>query len=305
MSESAVSMRSSVSAVWMDGREILPEEATVNVSAHGLNYATAVFEGIRAYETADGRVAIFRLKDHLKRLNASAQAIDIEPRYSVEQLIEVAVTLVQKSGLKNAYIRPIIFLGEGIGLMQANLQVHTAILVLPWTTKPNNGLRLLVSKFRRPNPASTIITAKTSSHYESSRLAALEAQRKGFNDALQLDTYGHVAETTVANVFMLRGHVVITPVEGSILPGFTRDAVRAIVQNMNGDCEHEERYIHLPGLLKADEIFVAGTATEITPVIGVNEHLFEIGPITRQIAETYQRVVHGEKVLVPDWITWA
>lgn len=302
--ESAVSIRGQVAAAWIDGRETPPEDARISVATHGLHYATAVFDGIRSYEARDGKVTIFRLQEHMRRLVLSARAIGIKSAFTAEELSCVAKKLVWESGLRDTYIRPIIFLGEGIGLMQDELPVHTAVLVLPWTAGQNNGLRLCVSRFRRPHPNSTVITAKTSGHYESSRLAALEARQNGYDDALQLDHEGLVAETSVANIFLVKDNVVITPDEGRILPGFTRDTVTAILES-NGH-KHEERTVSVSELFGADEIFVAGTAAEITPVIMLNGHFFQVGSITQSIRDTYQKVVRGKGLWLwePNWVTY-
>lgn len=304
MGNAAASMTGNICSAWMDGRRIDPGKDRISLLTHSLHYGTAVFDACRSRDAGNGRIAMFRLMDHVGRLFKSAESMGITLAHSQQEVVEATRMLVADCGLKETYIRLLVFLGNGIGLAN-DVPAHLAVLVVPWASRPCNGLHLCIPRVRRPHPDSTVITAKSAAHYANSRLAALEAKQRGFNDALQLDHNELVAETTVANIFMVNGDALFTPAPGMILPGFTRDTVMAIAR-MEG-IRYEERLVSTDDIRRADEVFVAGTASEITSVTCIDGTVFRHnpGPVTRLISERYQEVVCGKDERFRNWITWA
>lgn len=266
---------------WFDGQLVPLESVRVSPLAHSLHYGGAVFEGIRFYEFIhNGRRCVFRLEDHIHRLLASARIMGMESPYSTDELCEAVLSTVRQSDLYADYIRPVIFRGEGIGLNSENLRTHVmiALVVLPWqqTIKP---IELVTSRFIRLHPQSTEITAKVAGHYVNSYLAAMEAKKAGADDALLLDHKGNVAETSIANVFFVKGESIFTPRLGSIFPGLTRDCIIDFCENFRppkfGKMQIEQRDISLEEAMSADAMFVTGTACEVLPVAKLNGKQFD------------------------------
>lgn len=287
--------------IWLDGK--FCKAMQVSLLAHSLHYGGAVYEGLRFYKTDSGVRAIFRLKDHLERLLASASVMGMEISYSVNDLMQVAVQAVQRSGLEEGYIRPMIYRGEGIGLMSANISVHTMIAILPWG-KGQESITLTTSSFIRMHPGSTNIRAKVAGHYVNSYLAAAEARKSGVDDALLLDYKSNVAETSVANVFFVKGETVFTPARENIFPGITRDTV--IVTLAAAGRIVEERNISLAEVLQSDAMFVVGTAAEVLPVVKLDGKEFNVNhPAVLRCRGIYQRAIRGGLLGAPDhWLTY-
>jgi branched-chain amino acid aminotransferase len=298
-----------VEKIWMDGKLVDWEDATVHVLTHALHYGTGVFEGIRAYETPNGP-GVFRLTDHIKRLYRSAHVYMIEIPYSVDTLVEAAKETVRASGLKACYVRPIVYHGYGeMGLNPLNAPVNVSIAVWPWGTYLGdecleNGARLIISSWRRPDPNVLPGKAKATGQYINSGLAKVEAIKGGYDDAIMLAPDGTVAEGTGENLFIVRDNVVLTPPESAaILMGVTRDSIMTIALDLG--YELIERKLVRSDIYTADEVFLTGTAAEVTPVREVDERPIGSGtrgPVTKEIQQTYFAAVKGEIDRYAEWV---
>jgi branched-chain amino acid aminotransferase len=295
--------------IWMDGTMVPYDEAKVHVLTHSLHYGLAVFEGMRCYRCDDGRSAIFRAREHLRRLVDSAHIVEMPLPYSLEELLKACADVVRVNRLTECYLRPIAFYGEGeMGLSARGNKTHVAIAAWPWGAylgkdSVEKGVRLKTSSFVRFHHNSMMPAAKASGHYVNSILAGYEARRNGYDEALLLDTEGFVAEGSGENIFVVRDGIVHTPPLTSILPGITRDAVIRILREMGTTVveEHFARdYIYI-----ADEAFMTGTATEVTPVRELDDRRIGSGmpgPLTRKVQDIFQRAVRGRDSAYPDWL---
>jgi branched-chain amino acid aminotransferase len=298
-----------VDKIWMDGELVAWEDAKVHVLTHALHYGSGLFEGIRAYETPKG-AGIFRLTDHIERLFRSAQVYMVEIPYSVAQLVEATRATVRANGLTSCYVRPLVFRGYGeMGLNPLPAPVNVSIAAWPWGTYLGddcleNGARLIISSWRRPDPNVLPAQAKATGQYINSGLAKVEALKAGYDDAIMLSQDGHVAEGTGENLFLVNDGVLITPPESSgVLRGITRDSVIRIARDL--DLEVIERNLVRSDVYTADEAFITGTAAEVTPVREVdNRPLGEgtRGPISKEIQQTYFSAVKGEIDRYSDWV---
>ena len=298
-----------VDKIWMDGKLVDWEDAKIHILTHALHYGSGVFEGIRAYETSKG-AGIFRLTDHLKRLHRSAQIYMIEIPFSMDELIKGAKDTVRASGLKACYVRPIVYHGYGeMGLNPLFAPINVAIAVWPWGTYlgddcMENGARLIISSWHRPDPNVLPTGAKTTGQYINSGLAKVEAVKGGYDDAIMLGPDGTVAEGTGENLFIVRGDTLLTPPESSgILVGVTRDAVMTIATDLG--YEIVERKLVRSDIYTADEVFLTGTAAEVTPVREVDNRSIGTGtrgPITKEIQQTYFSAVKGDIEKYASWV---
>jgi branched-chain amino acid aminotransferase len=282
--------------IWMNGEFVAWEDAKVHVLSHALHYGTAVFEGIRAYETERG-TAIFRHQDHLDRLEHSARLYYMELPYPKQQLREVTHELIVRNALKSCYIRPLVFRGSGpMGLNPLENRVEAAIAVWEWGAYlgeegKRQGVRAKVSSWRRISPASLIPHAKASGQYLNSVLAKIESMKAGYEEAILLDDVGRVCEGTGENVFVIKDGVVSTPPQtASILDGINRKSVI-------------ERDIARAELVMADEVFLTGTAAELTPLREVDGiEIGPPGPITREIQGVFDDALHGRAQRYEGWL---
>jgi branched-chain amino acid aminotransferase len=293
--------------IWMDGDFVPWEDAKVHVLSHAFHYGTSVFEGERAYETAAGP-AVFRHQDHLDRLEASAKLYYMELPVSKEQIRTATHELIVRNGLKSCYIRPIAFRGYGpMGLDPEENPVHVAVAVWEWGAYLGeeaklNGVRAKVSSWRRISPQSLVPHAKAGGQYLNSVLAKIESKRAGYEEAILLDDKGHVCEGSGENVFIVRDGVLATPPQtASILDGISRKSVIEIA----GDLGYEvvERDVARAELVLADEVFLVGTAAELTPVREIDD--IDIGPpgeITRRIQQVYDDALHGRAERYAKWL---
>ncbi|HEX5949080.1 MAG TPA: branched-chain amino acid transaminase [Actinomycetota bacterium] len=298
-----------VDKIWMDGKLVDWEDATVHVLTHALHYGTGVFEGIRAYETPKGP-GVFRLTDHMKRLFRSAQVYMIEIPFSLEEMVEAAKETVRASGLKACYVRPIVYRGYGeMGLNPLNAPVNVAIGVWPWGTYLGddcleNGARLIISSWRRPDPNVLPTGAKATGQYINSGLAKVEAIKGGYDDALMLSPEGSMAEGSGENLFIIRDTTLVTPPESAgILMGVTRNAVITIAQDLG--YEVLERKFVRSDIYTADEAFLTGTAAEVTPIREVDDRPIGSGtrgPVTKEIQQTYFSAVKGGLEQYAHWV---
>ncbi|MGH2674401.1 MAG: branched-chain amino acid transaminase [Actinomycetota bacterium] len=298
-----------VDKIWMDGELVDWEDAKVHVLTHALHYGTGVFEGIRAYETPKGP-GIFRLTDHMKRLFRSAQVYMIDIPFSLEAMVEASKETVRSSGLEACYVRPIVYRGYGeMGLNPLNAPVNVAIGVWPWGTYLGddcleNGARLIISSWRRPDPNVLPTGAKATGQYINSGLAKVEAIKGGYDDALMLSPEGTLAEGSGENLFIIRDTTLITPPESAgILMGVTRNAVITIAKDLG--YEVLERKFVRSDIYTADEAFLTGTAAEVTPIREVDDRPIGSatrGPVTKEIQQTYFSAVKGGLDQYVHWV---
>ncbi len=295
--------------IWMDGELVPWEDATVHVLAHALHYGTGVFEGIRAYETADGP-AIFRLRDHMVRLVNSAKAYGIPLKWSADDLDKAARETFAANELTAGYLRPLVFLGLGsIGLNPAGAEVHTMIATWEWGAYLGeeglrDGIRCSVSSWRRIDQSMLIPNAKGTGGYLNSILAKAEAVRAGYDEAIMLNSHGFIAEGSGENLFLVRGGGVTTPPSTSgSLDGITRDSVITLL----GDDGHPvtEADLTRSDLYYADEAFFTGTAAEVTPIREIDGRPVgggKPGPVTRRAQEMFMDAATGKLERYRHWL---
>jgi branched-chain amino acid aminotransferase len=295
--------------IWIDGEMVPYDEAKVHVLTHSLHYGLAVFEGMRCYETTTGSSAIFRGRDHIRRLLDSAHIVEMPIPFSSEELLKASADVVRVNRFKECYLRPIAFFGEGeMGLAARHNQTRVAIAAWPWGAYLgqdglSKGVRLKTSSFARFYHNSMMPAAKASGHYVNSILAGYEARRNGYDEALLLDTTGYVAEGSGENVFVARDGIVRTPPLTSILAGITRDSVMKILRDL-GIRVIEELFARDMFYI-ADEAFMTGTAAEITPVRELDDRKIGTGtpgPITLKVQEVFQAALHGRDARYRDWL---
>ena len=299
--------------IWHNGTFVKPSAANVPVLSHALHYGSGVFEGIRVYETPRGP-AIFRLRDHIDRLFRSASAFGMHIPYRRDVIERAAVKLVSRSGFKECYVRPIVFYGEGKMQMDpTGAKLHVFIAAWPWGKYLGDhpALSVGVSPYVRFHPKSVIPGAKISGYYATSVLARMDAQKRGFNEALLLDHLGNVAEGPGENIFMIKRGKLFAPASPSILEGITRASVIAIARDLG--MPFVKKKITLAHLMAADEAFFAGTAVEIAPVARINKRRIGPGgargaraaasPLTAKIRAAYFGATHGTLPRYRKWLT--
>jgi branched-chain amino acid aminotransferase len=294
--------------IWMNG-EMLPwADATVHVSAHGLQYGAGVFEGMRSYDTPDG-AAIFRLDAHLKRFYASAAAYELEIPFTIEELSEASLDVLRQNKLENSYLRPLAFFDEyTFSVSPKGSPVAVAVIAIPASAyfDASQGVRLTVSPIHRADPNVLPPTVKACGHYMVSIRAAQDAHRRGFDDAILLDNQGRVAEGSGANLLLVKdGKIVTADTESSILIGVTRDSILKIARDLG--YEVTERKIAREELNTADEAFLCGTAVEVMPIREIDGHVFgdgKTGPVTQRIRQTFQDAVHGKLPQYREWLSY-
>jgi len=276
--------------IWMDGAFVDWREARVHVLSHALHYASAVFEGERAY---NGKV--FKLREHTERLHKSAATLGFQIPYSADEIDAITMQLLEKNNLKDAYVRPIAWRGsEDMGVSAHSKKIHLAIAVWAWPSyfSPEaraKGISLMISPWARPAPNTAPTAAKAAGLYMICTLSKNMAEEKGFNDALMLDWRGQVAEATGANLFMVKDGKIYTPTPDCFLDGITRRTVMDLARQ-NG-IEVIEKAISLDELSKADEVFLTGTAAEVTPVGQIGDWHYTPATITHRLIDAYTKAV--------------
>jgi branched-chain amino acid aminotransferase len=295
-----------VDKIWLNGELVGWADATVHLGAHGLHYGTGVFEGIRCYATDDGP-AIFRLRDHLARFALSAQLIRMQLPYAVEEVRAAALDLVAANELPECYVRPIAFYGAGsLAVLPRGNHVEVGIMAWPWGTYlgedgQRNGIRAMVSSWRRVGANTIPHAAKATGVYLNSMLAVDEATRRGYEEAILLTDDGTIADGSGEHVFVVEDGMLRTPdLSASILPGITRDTIIHLARELGYPLE-ETRLIR-SDLYRADEVFMCGTAAEVTPLRSVDDHELGVGPVTRALQEAYLDTVRGRRDAPPDWL---
>ena len=293
--------------IWFNGKLVGWEECRVHITAYSLHYGAAAFEGIRFYETPKG-IALFRLREHLKRLVKSAEILGMGIQYSKNDLVNAAKFTVKSSGMKNGYLRPIVFYGESELYVHAeDSNVNVAMIILPWKRYlKDNAVKVMASSYMRLHPKSVPMGAKISGYYANSILAILEARKKGFDEALLLDHKGNVAEGPAENLFIVKNNVLMTPPLSNILPGVTRDSIIALAKD-NKIKVHEKNF-NLGEAKKADEAFFTGTGAEITPVIQIDKTKIgdgKIGAVTQKLIKLFRDAVSGKNKKYDKWLEYA
>jgi branched-chain amino acid aminotransferase len=293
--------------IWLNGEFVAWEDAKVHVLTHALHYGTGVFEGIRAYETPRG-TAIFRNQDHLERLEKSAKLYYMELPYSREQLREVTHELIARNGFKSCYIRPLVWRGYGpMGLNPLDNPVEAMVAVWEWGAYlgeegKRNGVRARTSSYRRISSESLIPHSKASGQYLNSVLAKIESVKAGYEEAILLDDKGYVCEGTGENVFVIKDGVIHTPGQADgILDGINRKSCIQIARDLG--YEVVERNIARAELALADEVFLTGTAAELTPMREMDDiEIGPPGPITREIQGVFEDALCGRDARYADWL---
>jgi branched-chain amino acid aminotransferase len=293
--------------IWMNGEFVAWDDAQVHVLSHGLHYGTGVFEGIRCYETARGP-AIFRHRDHLKRLQQSAELYHLPLGYSSDELRDATHELIRRNRLESCYIRPLAFRGYGeMGLYAQSAPVDVILAVWPWGAYlgeegKREGVRAKVSSWRRISPAGLIPNAKASGQYLNSILAKTDAAQSGYEEAILLDESGLVCEGSGENIFLVREGELVTPGHtASILDGISRKSVIQIAADLGYTVI--ERDVARAELYIAEEAFLCGTAAELVPVREIDGHeLGRPGEVTRVIQAKFEDALHGRAQEYSEWL---
>ncbi len=299
------------SKIWMDGKLIPWEEANVHILTHSLHYGLAVFEGIRCYLCHDGKSSVFRLREHVDRLFDSAQIGDIKIPFSKREIAEACKETLRANQLKEGYIRPIVFIGEGVmGVYPGDNPIRVAITTWSWGAylgeeALERGIRIKVSSYTRHHVNVMMTKAKICGNYVNSVLAKREVMKMGYDEALMLDTEGYVSEASGENIFMMKNGVLKTTPLTSILPGITRDAVIQIAKAKKITLL-EERFTR-DELYTAQEAFFTGTAAELTPIREVDDRIIgegKPGPMTKELQATFFDIVRGKNPEYREWLAY-
>ncbi len=296
--------------IWKDGEFIPWEKATTHVMSHSLHYGLAVFEGMRAYKTSDGP-AIFRLKEHIKRLHNSAKIYMMDIPHDVDTLCEACIDVVKKNKLESGYVRPISFYGpEKRGVSPVGASVHTAIAAWEWgaylgSEAIERGIRVKTSSYARHHVNVTMCRAKYSGTYANSILANQEALQHGYDEALLLDVDGFVAEGAGENLFIVKDERLYEPELTSALIGITRDTVIKLAEEIG--ITVEQRRLTRDDIYTADEAFFTGTAAEITPIRELDSRVIGNGgkgPITDKLQSLFFELVNGRLERYREFLTF-
>ena len=299
------------SKIWIDGKMVDWKDANIHVLSHVVHYGTSVFEGIRAYKNENG-VAVFRLKEHVKRLFDSAKVYKIEIPYTQEEIAEAILETVRVNDLDGCYIRPIVFRGYGeLGVNPLNCPVNVVIAAWEWGSYLGeegmaNGVDIGVSSWRKPAPDTFPTLAKCGANYMNSQLAKIEAIENGFDEAIMLDYEGHVSEGSGENIFLVEGEKLYTPsMASSNLKGITRDSIITVARDLG--YEVVEETISRERLYFADEVFFTGTAAEVTPIRSIDRKTIGIGkrgPIAEKLQKTFFDIVEAKTEDKYGWLTY-
>jgi len=299
-----------VGKIWMNGKLVPFKNAKVHVLTHALHYSTAVFEGIRCYNTPNGS-AIFRLPEHVDRFFNSAKLYGMKIRYTKKQIIDAIIKTVKASGLKECYIRPIAYYGYGtMGLTPTLNKVDVSIACLEMIGEPKagkfSGAKCKISKWIRIDSKSQPMQSKSAANYSNASLARVEALKSGYDEAIMLNSSGKVAEGSAENIFIIKNGIIKTPpLNADILNGITRDSVIRLIKS-NG-IKLIEKNITVKELLKADEVFMTGTAAEVKSVAKINKTTIgngKIGNITMTLQKSFMYVVMGKDQKFASWLRY-
>ncbi len=296
--------------IWMNGEFVAWEDAKVHVLTHGLHYGTGVFEGVRCYDTEAFGPAVFRHTDHVDRLFRSAELYYMPIGYDREQIRQATLELISRNGLRECYIRPLVFRGYGqMGLFPLEAPVDVCIAVWQWPAYLGEegkqaGIRAKVSSWRRISPDSLIPAAKASGQYLNSVLAKIESHKAGYEEAILLDDHGHVCEGSGENIFVVSDGTITTPGQtASILDGINRKSAIQIARDLG--IEVVERDIARAELYLADEVYMTGTAAELVPVREIDDHQIgdgTPGEVTRSVQKAFDDALRGRTERYREWL---
>ncbi len=278
--------------IWINGSYVDWNEAKIHVLNHGLHYASCVFEGLRIY---NGR--IFKLKNHIQRLYKSANILDLKIPYSETEISNITKEIITKLKIENGYIRPVVWRGsEMMAISAKEASTNIAIAAWPWPSyfSPDvllNGIKITLSDWSRPSPNSAPTDSKAAGLYMICSLSKHKAESKGFDDALMLDYRGYIAEATGANIFFVKDNDLYTPIADCFLNGITRQTVIEIAKENN--LKVHEKHLETDFISSCDEVFLTGTAVEITPVSQIDDKKFYVGEITKLLIEAFSRKVRS------------
>ena len=297
--------------IWLDGNLVPWEQANVHILTHTLHYGLGVFEGIRAYKCSDGRTAIFKLDDHIDRLFSSAHIADITIPFTKVELKDAICTLLKEIKLEEAYIRPLVFVGDGtMGVHPKDNKIRVAIAAWSWGAYLgddglNKGIRAKISSYTRMPVNSFMTKAKICGNYVNSVFAKVEATSLGFDEALMLDSEGYLSEGSGENIFIVKNGKVKTPPLTSILEGITRNCVIQMANDKNISIE-EQRFTR-DEIYSADEVFLTGTAAEITPIREIDFRTIgkgKPGEITKTLQSCFFDIIRGNKEQYSSWLKY-
>ena len=296
--------------IWKNGSFQSWNDSNVHILSHTLHYGTGVFEGVRAYKTANG-AAVFRLLEHTERLFNAAKKLNINIPYSIDEVVNAQCEVLNENKLEEGYIRPIIYLGnEGLGLRAKDLSVNVAIAAWEWPSymspeAKQKGISIIKSSYSQyENPLHS--GNKIIGTYFQNTMALHEAIDKGADEALMMDVNGFISEGSGENIFIVKDGVIITPTTKNCLNGITRQSVIQIARDLN--YEVVEKDIQYDELVLADEAFFTGTAVEITPIREVDKKIIgsgERGPISNKLQEAFTQIISGNNATYSDWLTYS
>jgi branched-chain amino acid aminotransferase len=297
--------------IWRDGEFVAWQDATVHVLAHSMQFGSSAFEGVRCYDTPQGP-AIFRLEDHLQRLINSCKIYRMDVPYGVDELVAACCELVERNALKSCYIRPMVLRGFGAaGMVPFDSPVEVYLPCWPWGAylgegALENGVDTCVSSWHRMAPNTIPSMAKIAGNYLGGQLIKMEALANGFDEAIALGPDGMISEGSGQNVFVVhKGVLFTTPLNGTLLPGITRESIMTLARDAG--LEVREQPLQREILYTADEIFLTGTASEVTPVRSVDRikvGLGRAGEVTKQLQRTFLELVHGKVEDRHGWLTF-
>lgn len=296
--------------IWRDGSFIKWQDAQIHVLAHSVQFGSAVFEGIRCYATPKGP-AVFRLREHLKRMMNSCKIYRMEPKWTIDQIIEATRELVRKNEIQSCYIRPMVIRGYGAaGMVPFDSPIETYLPCWPWGAYLGDdalekGVDACIASWHRVAPNTIPAAAKIAGNYLSGQLIKMEALRNGYDEALALGPDGMLSEGSGQNVFVVDGGVLYTPpIDGTLLPGITRDTVITLAREAGIQVVVQE--MPREALYTSDEVFVCGTASELTPIKSVDRLPVgdgKVGPITRKLQKRFLDIVNGRVDDPFGWMT--
>ncbi|WP_392564549.1 branched-chain amino acid transaminase [Orbus wheelerorum] len=296
--------------IWFNGEMVKWAEAKVHVMSHALHYGSSVFEGVRCYDTHNGP-AVFRHREHMQRLHDSAKIYRMPVSYSVEELMTATRQTLINNNLKSAYIRPLVFIGDvGMGVNPPDgYNTDVIIAAFPWGAylgeeALDQGIDAMVSSWNRSAPNTIPTAAKAGGNYLSSLLVGNEARRHGYQEGIALDVHGYVSEGAGENIFIVKNGILFTPtLTSAALPGITRDAILTLAKDLN--IEIREQTLSRESLYLADEVFMTGTAAEITPVRsidGIKVGIGRCGPVTKKLQRAFFGLFNGETADKYGWL---
>ena len=296
--------------VWMNGRLVPWKDATIHIASHVIHYGSAIFEGMRAYDTPRG-TGIFRLQDHTRRLYNSCKIYRMEVPYSQDEFNRAIVETVRANGLKACYVRPIVYRGyNSLGVNPFPNPVDCAVLVWEWgkylgPEAMENGVDVCVSSWWRMAPNTFPALAKSAAHYMNSQLIKMEALLDGYEEGIALNIRGHISEGSGENLFLVKDGTVLTPpLSSSVLPGITRDSVMTLFREMGLRCVEDT--IPREMLYIADEVFFTGSAAEVTPIRSIDKIIIgsgKRGPVTEKVQKAFFDIVDGKREDTYRWLT--